>query len=81
MPEQPILNIQCQSRDEIKDGLTMMYHWSLYKRSLDPSLTGQQIGELIIASLSGLPNDWWRRLPQEARNEMLNAVDVDQQIL
>ena len=59
----------------------MMYHWSLYKRSLDPSLTGQQIGELIIAGLSGLANDWWRRLPQEARNEMLNASDADQQIL
>ena len=81
MPEQPVLNIQCQTRDQIKDALTLMYHWSLYKRSQDPSLTGQQIGELIIVGLSGLANDWWRRLPQEARNEMLNAADADQQIL
>ena len=35
----------------------------------------------IIAGLSGLANEWWRWLPQEATNEMLSVEDVDQQIL
>ena len=81
MPEQPVLNIQCQSRSQIKDAITMMFHWAVYKRMQDPTITGQTLGAQIVAGLSGLANDWWRWLPQEARNELLNANDADQQIL
>ena len=44
-------------------------------------MTGQYLGSLIVSGLSGLASDWWHFLPAEARNEMLLANDVDQQIL
>ena len=81
MPDQPILNIQCQSRDDIKMAIQMLGQWTLYKRTQNDTLSGQQLVGQIIAGLLGLANDWWRWLPQEARNEMLSAEDVDQQIL
>ena len=58
-----------------------MRHWTLSKRTQDPSLTSQQLAGQIVAGLSGLSNEWWRWLPQDSRNEMLNAADVDQQVL
>ena len=51
------------------------------QRTQDNTLTSQQLAGQIIAGLSGLANEWWRWLPQEARNEMLSAEDVDQQVL
>ena len=59
----------------------MLVQWTLYKRSQNDTITGQQLAGQIIAGLSGLANEWWRWLPQEARNEMLSAEDADQQIL
>ena len=59
----------------------MLTQWVLYKRTQDDSLTGQQLAGQLIAGLSGLANEWWRWLPQEARNEILSAPDADQQLL
>ena len=59
----------------------MLGKWTLYKRTQDDTLTGQQLAGQIIVGLSGLANEWWRWLPQEARNEMLSAEDADQQLL
>ena len=59
----------------------MLGQWTLYKRTQYNTLTGQQLAGQIIAGLLGLANEWWRWLPQEARNEMLSAEDADQQIL
>ena len=81
MPEQPVLNIQCQLREDIKTAIQMLTQWVLYKRTQDDSLTGQQLVGQLIAGLSGLANEWWRWLPQEARNEILLAPDADQQLL
>ena len=81
MPEHPVLNIQCQSREEIKTAITLLFHWTISQRTKNSSLTGQYLGSLIVAGLSGLASDWWRFLPAEARNEMLLANDADQQIL
>ena len=81
MPDQPVLNIQCQPREDIKTAIQMLSQWTLYKRTQNDALIGQQLAGQIIAGLSGLSNEWWRSLPQEARNEMLSAEDADQQIL
>ena len=56
----------------------MLGKWTLYKRTQNDTLIGQQLAGQIIAGLLGLANEWWRWLPQEARNEMLFAKDVDQ---
>ena len=77
MPNQHVLNIQCQSQNDIKTAI-MLGQWTLSKRTQDDTLTGQQLVGQIIAGLSGLANEWWRWLPQEARNEMLSTEDVDQ---
>ena len=63
MPEQLVLNIQCQPREDIKTAIQMLTQWVLYKRTQDDSLTGQQSAGQLIAGLSGLANEWWRWLP------------------
>ena len=57
MPEQPVLNIQCQTRSEIKDAITLLFHWILSKRKQDPTITCQTLAAQIVAGLSGLAND------------------------
>ena len=59
----------------------MVCQWTLYKRTQNDTLTGQQLAGQIVAGLSRLVNEWWRWLPREARNEMLSTEDIDQQIL
>ena len=59
----------------------MPRQWVLYKKHQDSNHTGQSLGMQLVAGLSGLAFEWWRWLPQEARNEMLSADDADQQIL
>ena len=81
MPKHPVQNIQCQSREEIKTAITLLFHWTIAQRTKNSSFTRQYLGSLIVAGLSGLASDWWHFLPAEARNEMLLANDVDQQIL
>ena len=66
MPEQPVLNIQCQTRANIKNAIQMLGQWVLYKRQQDSSLTGQSFGTQLVACLSSLAYEWWRWLPQEA---------------
>ena len=56
----------------------MLGQWNLYKRTQNDTLTGQQLARQIIAGLLGLANEWWRWLPQEAKNEMIYDEDVDQ---
>ena len=58
-----------------------MFHWTIAQRTKDSSLTGQYLGSLIIAGVSGLASDWWEHLPAEGRNELLISNDADQQIL
>ena len=62
IPDHPVLNIQCQSRDEIKTALTLLFNWTIAQRTKDPSLMGQYLGNLIVAGLSGLVAEWWRHL-------------------
>ena len=81
MPDHPVLNIQCQSRDEIKTALTLLYNWTIAQRTKEPTLTGQYLGNLIVAGLSGLAAEWWRHLPGNIRNDLLLENDADQQIL
>ena len=59
MPDQPVLNIQCQPRDDIKTAIQMLGQWTLYKRTQNDTLTGQQLAGQIIAGLSGLANERW----------------------
>ena len=40
MPDQPVLNIQCQPRDDIKIAIQMLVQWTLYKRTQNDTLTG-----------------------------------------
>ena len=35
----------------------------------------------MVVGFLGLASKWWRWIPQESREEMLNAKDADQQIL
>ena len=77
MPEQPVLNIQCQTRADIKNAIQMLGQWVLYKKHQDSNLTGQILGTQLVVGLSGLAFEWWRWLPQEARNEMLSVDDDD----
>ena len=81
MPEHPILNIDCPSRDAIHDYLNLLFHWSLAKKAQNPGITGQQIATLLITGLTGLANEWWRWLSQRERYEILNGEDADQQLL
>ena len=60
MPDHPVLNIQCQPREDIKTAIQLLFQWTLYKRTQDSTLTGQQLAGQIIAGLSGLANDWCR---------------------
>ena len=41
MPDQPVLNIQCHSREDIKNAIQLLFHWTLYKRTQDSTITGQ----------------------------------------
>ena len=66
MPEQPVLNIQCQTRADIKNAIQMLGQWVLYKKHQDNNLTGQSLGTQLVVGLSGLAFEWWRWLPQEA---------------
>ena len=81
MPNLLVLKIQCQPRDDIKTAIQMLGQWTLYKRTHNDTLTGQQLAGQIIVGLSRLASEWWRCLPQEDRNEMLSIEDADQQIL
>lgn len=38
MPEQPVLNIQCQSRAEIKSAIQLLGQWVLYKKTQDSNI-------------------------------------------
>ena len=40
MPDQPVLNIQCQPRDDIKTSIQMLGQWTVYKRTQNDTLTG-----------------------------------------
>ena len=53
----------------------------LYKRTQDNTITSQQLALQLVAGFSGLASEWWHWIPQESREEMLNAEDADQQIL
>ena len=81
MPDQPMLNIQCQSRTQIRPSIQLLSNWVLYKRTQDNTITGQQLALQQVAIFSGLASEWWRWIPQESKEEMLNAEDADQQIL
>ena len=81
MPEQIVLNIDCQPREVIHDALNLLFHWTLDKKSQDPTVTGQHLATLIVAILSGLANEWWRWISQRSRDEIMNADDADQQLL
>ena len=41
--DQPVLNIQCQSRAQIQATIQLLSNWVLYKRTQDTSITGQQL--------------------------------------
>ena len=77
MPEQLVMNIQCQTGADIKNAIQMLGQWVLYKKHQDSNLTSQSLGMQLVAVLSRLAFEWWRWLPQEARNEMLSADDAD----
>ena len=55
--------------------------WVLYKRTQDNKITSQQLSLQAVAGFSRLASEWWRWIPQESREEMLNAKDAVQQIL
>ena len=78
MPDQLVLNIQCKYREDINTTIQMLGQWTLYKRTQNDTLSGQQLAGQIIAGLLGLVNDWWRWLPQEAIKEIFSAEDIDQ---
>ena len=81
MPDQLVLNIQCQSSTQIRSAIQLLSNWLLYKRTQDNTITSQQLALQLVAIFSGLASKWWRWIPQESREEMLNAEDADQQIL
>ena len=81
MPEHPVLNIDCQSRDAIHDSLNFLFHWTLSKKAQNPEISGQYIATLLVTGLTGLANEWWRWLPQRVRDDILNSDDADQQLL
>ena len=80
MPDQLVLNIQCQSCTQIRSAIQLLLNWVLYKRTQDNTITGQKLALQLVAGFSGLASEWWRWIPQESREEMLNAEDADQQI-
>ena len=77
MPEHPVLNIGCQSCEEIKAALNLLQNWTIAQRTRDASLTSLYLANHIVAGFSGLAAEWWRHLPQEAKNNMLAARDAD----
>ena len=77
MPEHPVINIDCQSRDEIKSSIQLLYHWTISQRLKNASITGQHLGGLIVVGFASLVSDWWENLPTNARNGMLFSDDGD----
>ena len=51
MLEQPVLNIQCQTRADIKNAIQMLGQWVLYKIQHDSSLTGKSLGRQLVVGL------------------------------
>ena len=60
-----------------------IYHPASIKLGLVQKNTGKYNNwpKTSTPRFSGLASEWWRWIPQESREEMLNAEDVDQQIL
>ena len=58
MPEQPVLNIQCQTYADIENAIQMLGQWVLYKKHQDSNLTGQCLGMQLVAGLSDLAFEW-----------------------
>ena len=81
MPDHPVLNIGCQSREEIKAALNLLQNWTIVQRTRDATLTGLYLANHIVSGLSGLAAEWWKHLAQEAKDNMLRARDADQEIL
>ena len=81
MPDHPVLNIGCQSHEEIKATLNLLQNWTIAQRTIDATLTGLYLANHIVAGFFSLAAEWWRHLPQKEKNNMLAARDADQQIL
>ena len=62
MPDQAVLNIQCQSCARIKTAIQLLANWVLYKRSLDNTITSQQLALQLVARFSGLASEWWQQM-------------------
>jgi len=77
LPEQPVLNIQCQSRAEIKDALQILTNWVTYKKTQDASYTPQYLALQLVAGFSGLAFEWWRWLLTETKQDILRAEDAE----
>ena len=80
MPDQPVLNIQCQSCAQIRSVIHLLSNWVLYKITQDNTITVQKLALQLVARFSGLASEWWRWIPQESREEMLNGEYAHQQI-
>ena len=77
MPHQPMLNIQCQSHAQMRTAVQLLSNWVLYKTTHDNTINFQQLALQLVAGFSGLALEWWYWIPQESKEEMINA---DQQI-
>jgi len=67
LPELPVLNIQCQTRAEIKDILQILTNWVNYKKMQDASYTPNYLALQLVAGFAGLAYEWWRWLPTETK--------------
>ena len=57
-----------------------MSNWVLYKITQETTIARQQLALQLVAGLLGLASEWWRWIPQESREEMINARYAEQQI-
>ena len=54
LPNQFVLNIQCQSHAQIRSTIQLLSNWVLYKRTQDNTITGQQLALQLVTRFSGL---------------------------
>ena len=58
LPDQPMLNIQCQHMKEIREAIHLLSNWVTYKKTQDASLTPQYLAIHLVMGFARLAFEW-----------------------
>jgi len=81
MPDQPIINLDCQSRQEIKNALQLLFNRVVHNKVQDTMLTSKYLATQLIAGFIRLVHDSWRLLQEATKNGILNSSTVDNDLI